>query len=89
MKNVVLYFILFTFFISCSSDPKTNQIETVIPKTEELVPSINFEVLKKIPHDINSFTEGLLFHNGELYESTGSPENLPQTKSVIESLRTL
>jgi glutaminyl-peptide cyclotransferase len=83
MKNVVLYFILFTFFISCSSDPKTNQIETVTPKTEELVPSINFEVLKKIPHDINSFTEGLLFHNGELYESTGSPENLPQTKSVI------
>ncbi len=83
MKNVVLYFILFTFFISCSSDPKTNKKETIIPKTEEMVASINFEVIEKIPHDINSFTEGLLVYKGELYESTGSPENLPQTKSVL------
>lgn len=29
------------------------------------------------------FTEGLLVHNGSLIESTGSPEDLPATESVI------
>jgi glutamine cyclotransferase len=34
-------------------------------------------------HDTSLFTEGFLFHDGQLFESTGSPEELPQTKSVI------
>lgn len=29
------------------------------------------EILAEIPHDTASFTQGLLFHNGYLYESTG------------------
>ncbi|NNK87490.1 MAG: glutaminyl-peptide cyclotransferase [Flavobacteriaceae bacterium] len=31
----------------------------------------NFEVLNSYPHDITSYTQGLEFHNGRLYESTG------------------
>ncbi len=31
----------------------------------------NFEVLNEYPHDITSYTQGLEFYNGELYESTG------------------
>ncbi|MBI1183456.1 glutaminyl-peptide cyclotransferase [bacterium] len=30
-----------------------------------------FKVLKTHPHNINSYTQGLLYHNGFLYESTG------------------
>jgi glutamine cyclotransferase len=29
------------------------------------------EVVARYPHDPNAFTQGLLFHNGKLYESTG------------------
>lgn len=36
----------------------------------ELSP-IGYSVHSTIPHDINSFTQGLVVYNGELYESTG------------------
>ena len=32
---------------------------------------INYKVLAKYPHDVKSYTQGLQFINGELYESTG------------------
>ena len=34
-------------------------------------PLYTFEVIKKIPHDPKAFTQGLLFHEGFFYESTG------------------
>ena len=37
------------------------------------VPEINPRVLKIIPHDESAFTQGLVFDNEDLYESTGSP----------------
>ena len=36
------------------------------------VPNIyTYEIINTYPHDITSYTQGLEFHNGELYESTG------------------
>jgi len=35
--------------------------------------NINYTVMKVHPHDTASFVEGLEFHEGELYESAGSP----------------
>ena len=35
---------------------------------------VNYQVLNQFPHDTLSFTEGLNFHNGQLYESTGYPD---------------
>ncbi len=31
----------------------------------------NYEIINTYPHDITSYTQGLEFYNGELYESTG------------------
>jgi glutamine cyclotransferase len=36
------------------------------------VPSIPFKVIGYYPHDERAFTEGLVFHEGTLYESTGT-----------------
>jgi glutaminyl-peptide cyclotransferase len=36
------------------------------------VPLIGFSVVNTYPHDTRFFTEGLEFHNGKLYESSGS-----------------
>ncbi|WP_210465954.1 glutaminyl-peptide cyclotransferase [Rufibacter roseolus] len=44
---------------------------------------INYGVVKAYPHDTTAFTEGFLVHEGKLYESTGSPADLTQTKSLI------
>jgi glutamine cyclotransferase len=35
------------------------------------VPVCGYRVVRSFPHDPTSFTEGLLFHNGQLYEGTG------------------
>jgi glutamine cyclotransferase len=44
---------------------------------------IDYSVIRTFPHSTDSYTEGFLFHDNKLYESTGSPENFPNTRSVI------
>jgi glutaminyl-peptide cyclotransferase len=43
----------------------------VQPETEPLVERLRVEVLRVAPHDREAFTQGLLLHEGRLYESTG------------------
>ncbi len=35
------------------------------------VTNLRVDVLRKIPHDPGAYTQGLLWHEGKLYESTG------------------
>lgn len=39
--------------------------------TRSQVPTYEWKVVETWPHDTTSFTQGLLWHNGHLYESTG------------------
>ncbi len=89
MKKSLPVFITLSLLFSCSSNTIKNEKETVILPKEELITEIEYEIIGRIPHDTNSFTEGLLFHNNNLFESTGSPENLPQTKSVFGIIDTV
>jgi len=41
--------------------------------TSTATPRWHAQVVTQYPHDVWAFTEGLLLHNGELYESTGVP----------------
>jgi len=34
-------------------------------------PATGYEVIARFPHDTSAYTQGLLYHNGVLYESTG------------------
>ncbi len=89
MKKIISIFILFIFIFSCSSDPKKVEVENIIPKTEELVATINYEVIGSFPHDLTAYTEGLFFHDKQLYESTGAPETQTQYKTVIGIIDTI
>ncbi|MCC6972167.1 MAG: glutaminyl-peptide cyclotransferase [Phycisphaerales bacterium] len=51
--------------------------------TNNKTPVINFAVIKYLPHDTSSYTEGFLFHNGKLYESTGYDSAFPSTRSLF------
>lgn len=53
------------------------------PPAESLVPVIPYVTKAIYPHDTTLFTEGLVFHNGLLYESGGAPREYPFTRSVI------
>ncbi|MCD8207813.1 MAG: glutaminyl-peptide cyclotransferase [Bacteroidales bacterium] len=58
MRVKSLIFILLAFVLSCTcTDGKVRQYKV--------------EVVKEYPHDTSAYTQGLFFHNGELYESTG------------------
>jgi glutamine cyclotransferase len=38
---------------------------------ENGVPTLEYEVVRRLPHDPQAYTQGLLFHDGILFESTG------------------
>jgi glutaminyl-peptide cyclotransferase len=47
------------------------------------VPVLNYSVGRVYPHDITSYTEGFVFHDHQLFESSGAPADEPQTRSMI------
>jgi glutamine cyclotransferase len=67
------------YIISCVDEDKKADTSDGIPENKtQLIP---YSVVNSMPHDTLAFTEGLCWYNGKLYESTGSPGELPQTKS--------
>lgn len=86
-NNIKVFFCVLIFvnaFVSCTTDkPKEQVVETPVESSTPVIPEIKFTIENQYPHDITSFTEGFLFYNGKLYESTGAPDNLPQTKSLF------
>lgn len=76
----LISFFLAAFLISACD--KSNG-STEASNKGSTIPIINSSYSTYYPHDTTSFTEGFLIHNGDLFESTGSPRGLPQTKSLF------
>ncbi|MDW3194277.1 MAG: glutaminyl-peptide cyclotransferase [Cytophagales bacterium] len=73
-----------TFLVLCSivfAACENNKQPAERPNTNE-VPIINYAHVAEYPHDRTAFTEGLLFHQGQLFESTGA-SNVPGTRSLF------
>ena len=58
-----MYRIILASFLMLAFQPAVAQMQEI----ERLIP----KVLNVYPHDANAFTQGLLWHDGYLYESTG------------------
>lgn len=76
------------FFFLCVSSTiyscKNVSSDSRISYTEsDLIPKIDYLVRNYYPHDTTSFTEGLFFKDGILFESTGSPESILSTRSIF------
>lgn len=82
-KYKILLYLGLTLILlySCKNTDSSNDANTT--DLTPSIPVINYTQIQQFPHDTSLFTEGLLIHDGKLYESTGSPEELPQTKSLI------
>ena len=78
------------FMTNCSSAPETNK-NAVKPanstKPASSLPTYTYEVVSTHPHDRNAFTQGLVFYNGFLYESTGQYEESTLRKVDIASAK--
>lgn len=78
MKFFLALGVVFIYLIGCQGNSETTDAVN-LPASQ----LINYSVKKFFPHDTNLYTEGFLVHNGQLFESTGSPDDLPLTKSLF------
>lgn len=72
MKILARFFSILMIMIvmSCNSSDNNNASNTT--NASGTVAVISYTIAAAYPHDTSSFTEGLLFYNGQLYESTGN-----------------
>lgn len=75
---ILILFVLFMF--SCNgngsnSNKSVNKTpNTTVSTNDEEVPVYTYEIVKEYKHDKKAFTQGLVFHEGFLYEGTGGKE---------------
>jgi glutamine cyclotransferase len=74
-----------TFFVLCACSTKApeKQTENTQENARAETPELDYVVTATLPHDTTSYTQGLLVYGDKVLESTGSPENLKQTRSVM------
>ncbi|HQQ92961.1 MAG TPA: glutaminyl-peptide cyclotransferase [Bacteroidia bacterium] len=72
-------------FLSCSDENRTKESAPVENESQKKAetPRLNYTLVAKYPHDSTCYTQGFLFHEGQLLESTGAPDNIPYTRSLI------
>jgi glutaminyl-peptide cyclotransferase len=85
MKKYFLFALMLSIFYACH-DPATQTNETRDTGTiakKPLASNLSYTLVETFPHDTTSFTEGLLVHDGKLFESSGAPDYLKQTRSIF------
>jgi glutamine cyclotransferase len=81
-KLILLIFISFSI-AGCTGNDNDKVEEPDNVPAPVATPIINYKVVNTFPHDTSLFTEGLLVHKGQLFESTGSPDGSPGLRSMI------
>ena len=77
--------------VGCNNDPKPP--ETPAETLTNATPNIPYQVVKEFPHDTASYTEGLQYVDGKLYESAGNYGESdiritdPATGKVVQSTK--
>ncbi len=77
---------------ACSDGANNAPVNTTKPANSAKSPPLpvsGYEVVKSYPHDGQAFTQGLFFHNGFLYESTGEEGKSSIRKVEIETGKVL
>ena len=80
ISRLISIFLMTLLLLGCGGNVNNSKKENTDDKS---TPVIDYTYINSYPHDTTSFTEGLLIHNGKLFESTGATKELPQTKSLF------
>ena len=83
MNRFIPFLLILSLLASCSSCNNSNRGGSTANPTDNTPPLIDYSVMKLLPHDTTAFTEGLLFHDGQLYESTGTDTDMPATRKSL------
>ncbi len=94
----ILLILFAVFAVSCKTDTNVNRpnvntnstanasknINSAAPTTDK-IPVYSYDVVNTFKHDSKAFTEGLFFHDGFLYESTGQEGKSDLRRTELES----
>lgn len=69
MSKSLLLSLLVLLFIGCKNESADTPTE--ITNSIPAPANIAYTIIKIYPHDTSSYTQGLIWHNGKLYEGTG------------------
>jgi len=84
MNRVSVFFALICLLTACNNNDRQDNTNEEITKTpDNTPPAINYSVIKATPHDTSAYTEGLLFHDGQLYEATGTEPEMPESRKSM------
>lgn len=84
MIRILIFFLFSVSLAACNSGPDNNPGTVKTPSPEISLPAeINYTVTKTYPHDTSSYTEGFLFYNNQLFESTGSTPETPASRRSV------
>ncbi|HTI11437.1 MAG TPA: glutaminyl-peptide cyclotransferase [Puia sp.] len=83
MKSAFLFIVVLGIFASCNNADRSNSSGDGEKVADNTPPVINYSVVQALPHDTASFTEGLLVHDGQIYESTGTEPGMPATRRSL------
>jgi glutamine cyclotransferase len=73
----------------CACDSAKGTGKSVGEPPQPVAPSLSASVLHSYPHDTSAFTQGLVWHNGYLYESTGGFGHSSMRKVELETGKVL
>lgn len=68
MNKTYLLLLIASIASACNNGPKDDP-EVNVPEQPK---TMTFSIVSSFPHDTSSYTQGLLFYKGELYEGTGN-----------------
>jgi glutamine cyclotransferase len=82
MRRIIPGFLFLAFAAACTNNDHQGANAGSAP-SDNTPQSINYSVVKTLPHDTSSYTEGFLFHDGQLYESTGTDSDWGPTRRSL------
>jgi glutamine cyclotransferase len=84
MKQFSISLLLIIFLsLACRDGSERSGSNESITEVNNEPSAITYTVLNAVPHDKDSYTEGLLLYNGKLYESSGAPGEYNNTRSIV------
>lgn len=71
MKKLLFFTFTALFFAACNSNSSGDNDTVAVPNAIPPPANITYNIVAAYPHDTSAFTEGLIWHDNALYESTG------------------
>jgi glutaminyl-peptide cyclotransferase len=84
VSNPILLLLALRLLAACNNTNKEANAGGNNTTADNVPPTLGYTVVKTYPHDTSAYTEGFLFHDGQLFESTGTEAaSMPGRQSLF------